>query len=340
MENFLRRYGWVITLGLIGVGALLVALTANNILASKLAPYTVPELPELVKAPAAPAAGVSNASGWRQAISPLCLFGCVEDEPLLDECPEGCEDGERCEAGECVPLEEGEEGELSDVPVLSDLSVEFLGAMVAHTPEHSMALIRDGSNDATLILGVGDFIGEEAEIIEIRRDRVFLRRGAQLEYLQLDKMLGDGPTRASAGQKTAAASAKAPARAPAAEPTETRSSDLKESVKSLGQDRYEVQRQAIEKELKTPRSVAAQGRVVPNEKNGVRDGLKVVGISPNSVYTQLGIQSGDVLQSVNGQQINSSQQAMDLFKQLQSEGDVTVEIERSGQKKKMQYHVR
>jgi general secretion pathway protein C len=335
MENFLRKYGWTLVLAMIAIGASLLALTANNVVASQLAPYTVPELPDLktaqktTKSPRAP-----KNKNWDRAIAKLCLFGCPEAEPDPNECVGGCESDERCEQGQCVPIED--QGPVdSNVPVLSDLNIKLMGAMVAKRSEHSMALLRDDGSSETLVSGVGDYIADGAELIEIRRDRVIIRRNGRLEYIRMDKSIGGDPSATPVSTATRAT----------ARPTKSKSrpSKLKkagESVKKVNENEFEVERSAIEEQLNDKQALARQGRVVPNYKNGKRDGLKLVGISPNSVYSQLGIQSGDVIQSVNGKKITTSQQAMELFDKMRSENKVSIEVERRGQKRRMEYKIR
>lgn len=336
MENFFRKYGWTVTLGFIAIGALLLALMANNILASKLAPYTVPELPEMAKKAAhKPDRRVqrTQARTWDRAISQLCLFGCPDNEPK-DECPGGCPDGQTCDAGQCVPAQDQPVD--SDVPVLSDLNMKLLGAMVANPNEYSMALIRDEDSNETLVASPGDQIASGAELVEIRRDRVILERNGRREYIRMDKSIGGDPS--------ATPVSTLPSRRPAintpslnhARPSPKASGD---AVKRVGNDQYEVSREAMDKQLEDRESLARQGRVVPNFKNGKRNGLKLVGISPNSVYSQLGIQSGDVIHAVNGNDIRTSQQAMELFDKMREEGKVAIEIERRGQKHKLEYKI-
>lgn len=336
MENFLRKYGWALTLGLIALGSTLVALTANNFLASMLAPFTVPELPAAENTAAPAPTRNTNARTWDQAIAKLCLFGCVDAKPV-EECPGGCPDGESCQAGQCVPDQEEIPIDL-DVPVLSDLRVQLLGAMVATNPDYSIALVRDDTANTTLVLGVGDPLGTDAEIIEIRRDRIYLQRNGRLEYIRMDKTLGGAPdARAQAG--TSGGRTTSNTQRPERTRTPPPPGPPPASIQQTDDGQFQIQRQALEQQLKDQKTIASQGQFVPNMKDGERNGLRMVGVSPNSIYTQLGIQSGDILRTLNGKEVNTSQEAMNLFNQLQSSGTMTVEIERRGQKKRLQYKI-
>src|SRR5690554_4684625 len=132
METFFQKYGWAVNLLLIALGALLMALVLNGFIASRLAPYTVPEMPGFASTqeddPGADR-GV-NRVDWSGELGRRCLFGCSEDEVALD-CPDGCAEGQECQNGTCIDTLDGEPEFVSDVPVESDLNIKLMGAMVA-----------------------------------------------------------------------------------------------------------------------------------------------------------------------------------------------------------------
>ncbi len=337
MENFLRKYGWTLTLALIAVGASLLALMANNIVASQLAPFTVPKLPKMAAThTSGPPPGVRRlrSRDWDRTIASLCLFGCSDEKPK-DECPGGCPDGQSCQQGQCVPTDQPASD--SDVPVLSDLNMKLTGAMVAHPNEYSMALVRDDNTHETMVVSPGDMVADGAELVEIRRDRLIIKRNGHLEYIRMDKTIGGEPS----AQTPVSTLTPTPSLSGLHRPSlsHPRSLPVGAPVKKVDRDKYQVSRSAIKNELNNKKQLASEGRVVPNFKNGKREGLKLVGLSPNSVYTKLGIQSGDVLRAVNGHKITTSQQALDLFEKLKSEREVSVEIERRGQKRHLEYKI-
>ncbi|MFW6057786.1 MAG: type II secretion system protein GspC, partial [Persicimonas sp.] len=264
-----------------------------------------------------------------------CLFGCPDEQPA-DECEGGCEEGEECRKGQCVEIDE-EPDIPSDFPVASELNLKLLGAMVSKQPDYSMALIKNEDSSETLVASVGDYLMDDVELVEIRRDRIILRRQDQMEFVRMDKSITGNPTATPASTVRRSSPPSSSSRKPkAGKPA----ASAKDAIRKRGDDSFEVERSAIERRIENRRELASQGRVVPNFKNGQRQGLKLVGITPNSVYSELGIQSGDVLHSVNGKQIKSSHQAMDFFESMKNEKTVKVQIERRGQKKDLEYNIR
>lgn len=354
MENFLRKYGWTITLGFIALAALLLALLVNNVLASQLAPYTVPELPEVAEqddARTTPRRRASRAAGWDTAIASKCLFGCPEAEGPAP-CPGGCADGEQCQDGQCVPAE-GQPSDIpSDVPVLSDLDLKLLGAMVASPADYSMALVQDGGTQQTHVLSPGDVMPQGLEIVEVRRDRLIFRRNGRLEYVRMANSISGNPLPPQATPTATLPQQATPSAKPRVNPSVVgnalgkngpkllpRAAGTTREVERLDDNKFKVDRSAIERELNNPKELLSQAQIVPNYSNGKRDGIKLVGVRPNSAYSKLGIRSGDVLKGVNGRDIKNQAQAVDLFEQMKNSKQVTLEIERHGQIKKMHYDI-
>lgn len=343
MESFFRKYMWAINFGMIGAGALLTALLVNGFVAIQLAPFTVPEMPRYAGSDRGEMEfeGLDR-SEWARALIGRCLFGCPEEvDP--DACPEECADGEVCEQGQCVEVdEEAEEMEVSDVPTLTDLDLTLKGAMVASNPRWSIAMISTGRDGAHMV-GVGEFLPGDfnVEIIEIRRDRVFIDNDGKLEFIRMEgSTLGDPPGQARGVQP------QEPQQHPRAAARQEREAQAREGgsdrggVVSRGDNQYTVDRDMVRSQLEDPAALQRQARIMPNYRDGEPNGLRLVGVTPNSFYSQLGIRSGDVIHSVNGRAITNQRQAMQMLETMGRESQVTIEVERRGRRQEMNYTIR
>lgn len=354
MENFLRKYDWAPMLALIGVGAIVVAFMVNNVVASYLAPHTVPELPEFSTPDKGEPTGRADSEleDWKRAVADRCLFGCAEEEDK-NECEGGCPDGEECEEGKCVAVEDEEdEEEISDVPVESELEMRLLGAMVATPAEYSMALILDEENDETLMLSPGDYLTEDAELIRIRRDRILIEReNGQEEFIRMDKSIEGNPSAmpastfrpqrpSSAVERRGAGSRSGSDKKDKKEKERQKREARKKRSDKSGASTIEVDRDRVDEVLDDPSKLATQGRAVENVENGKPNGLKIVGTGSSSIYSDLGIESGDVIQGVNGNKVNSQREAMRLFEAMKNEDSVSLEVERGGKSREIEYQIR
>jgi general secretion pathway protein C len=73
-----------------------------------------------------------------------------------------------------------------------------------------------------------------------------------------------------------------------------------------------------------------QVRIRPYFENGRPGGLMLSGIRDESIFSEMGLESGDIIKSINGRQIRSVEDAMTFYENMQSSGEVELEIERNG----------
>jgi general secretion pathway protein C len=112
-----------------------------------------------------------------------------------------------------------------------------------------------------------------------------------------------------------------------------------EGVRQVADNSYEIDREVIDSTFKDLNKIATQARIVPSFKNGVANGFKLFSIQPGSLYSSIGIENGDVIQRVNGYEINSPEKALELYQRLQQSGHVTIELERGGQAVRKEYNI-
>ena len=79
----------------------------------------------------------------------------------------------------------------------------------------------------------------------------------------------------------------------------------------------------------------AQAKIVPG-----KDGLVITAIKPGSVFRRLGLRNGDVIEGVNGRNVQSVDDALVIYNRLRNDASVTVDIMRRGRKRTMQYSIR
>ncbi len=76
----------------------------------------------------------------------------------------------------------------------------------------------------------------------------------------------------------------------------------------------------------SPPDLMKQATLMPSRDGGVTVRL----IQPGSIYEKLRMRSGDVIKSVNGQPVNTTQDAIRAYQQMPSMGSVQIEIVRGG----------
>ena len=79
--------------------------------------------------------------------------------------------------------------------------------------------------------------------------------------------------------------------------------------------------------------------MVPNYDNGQVTGFKIFGIRNGSIFKDLGLQNGDVVNRINGTQIDSLEKALPMLQLLKTESSYTIDITRGGAKQSMDINI-
>ena len=91
----------------------------------------------------------------------------------------------------------------------------------------------------------------------------------------------------------------------------------------------------IDQAIQDVGKLATEIRIQPSE-----EGLALSNIKPNSIFRRMGLRNGDVLKSVDGQQIRTVDDALRLYESLKSSDNVTVELQRRGGNRTINYNIR
>ena len=217
-------------------------------------------------------------------------------------------------------------------PVHTTLRVKLLGTLVSEgMPEWSVASIQDVVTLKTNTYMIGDRV-QGAEIMEIERLRVIVINNNRREFI--DSTPGD----ASGIPPPIAAAPVISARGMDSGPPP--SVALLNGVKQITENDYEIPRAEIDKTLANLNDVAMQARIVPAFKDGVAQGFKLFSIRPDSIYSKIGIQNGDVIKRINGFDLNSPEKALEIYSKLKESSRIDIEVERNGAAVRKTYNVK
>jgi general secretion pathway protein C len=120
------------------------------------------------------------------------------------------------------------------------------------------------------------------------------------------------------------------------------SQEVRKPSRELGRtssQNISVKRSQVDTAMKDVNTLMKQIRIRPNFKNGKPDGFRLTGIRPNSIFYKMGLKSGDVIMGVDGKDIESVDDALKFYQNLQSSSKVQLQIKRRGQLKTIDYHI-
>lgn len=334
MEALLKKYFWLIKLSGIGLVVVFAASAAVNMFVSKallepagqkLASTDDPdqadeddeddvrtrqaEMLEKLSG-SAPPPGKSSVQRAADAVLSGSIFcPTCAPEPIPDPTtPDAV-------AGLAGPLRPGE--------FKSKLPLQLLATMESDDPAYSMATILQTDINVLAPYRVNDTVRAGVVIQRVERGRVVLRNGAQLEYIDIGGM----PPPPTAALETPLAVAE--------EMTEKSDREIDGATEAISCDAEftscTVDKAFVEKLLANPAQLTRQARIVPAVRDGETKGYKFYGIRPGSLPKLLGMKNGDLLTSVNGHQLESLDQAMDLYTKLRRASHLSVTIERQGE---------
>jgi general secretion pathway protein C len=312
VELLFRKYFWAVNLLFLALAAFLVARTLNVFTEGALAAPA-----DGSGAPLATAARPVYAMPTRidpNALSRITGVPLPKEEVALKE----------------PTLEQSQKkDDLSSAPTHTTMHVRLLGTTVSTNKYWSFAVIEDTQQHNNDTYMVDDKV-QSARVLDILDDCTEFTHGDQpqacvvvlnnghREYI--DDKEGNGPMAAIAPTPT-----------PVAANTEPPPSNVNGAgVKSVGENKYQVQKSELDKTLSNLNDVAMQARIVPAFKDGVATGFKLFSIRPDSIYSKIGVQNGDVIRRINGFEINSPDKALEAYAKLKDSTRVEIEIERNG----------
>ena len=106
--------------------------------------------------------------------------------------------------------------------------------------------------------------------------------------------------------------------------------DWSKAVSKTGDYSYTIDRDQCQEGLKNLTALSSEARVIPNYVGGRYQGFKLVGVRPGSFHRAIGIRSGDVVEKLNGKDINTPNKAVEMFRVFQNASKVTLEVKRRG----------
>ncbi|MFO7929974.1 MAG: type II secretion system protein GspC [Desulfosalsimonas sp.] len=193
------------------------------------------------------------------------------------------------------------------------LELRLLGT-ISGADGNSYAVIENKSDNEQQLYRRGDTI-EDARIKMILRKKVVLDVNGKDEILEMDEE-GTRYSDTDGGEKRGTSG----------------DSDGSEDTIDIGRDR-------ISEALQDVNNLMRQVRVRPYFEDGESRGIMLSGIRGGSIFEEMGLESGDIIQAVNGEEIRSMDDAMGFYQDLQSAGEVRLEIKRDGTQQSINYRI-
>lgn len=186
-----------------------------------------------------------------------------------------------------------------------------LVGVIAGGPATSRAIIEDTTTQTTSPYRIGDVVAS-ATIESIESDRIILTHDGR------DRVLTLQAGRSQKNTDRLAATSKADSDAPG-------------SVEAVIEPSKPSSRLGYMEDL------FRSATIEPYVKNGHTQGLKISGLEQSPLASLVGLRNGDVVQIVNGQNLDSKQKAFQVLKKARTQPRISIQLLRNGKAKDLSF---
>jgi general secretion pathway protein C len=166
-------------------------------------------------------------------------------------------------------------------------------------------------------------------LTRVAPDRIEFLNNGRLEYAEVGGEQGlsiFGPPTSAATVATAA-------------PPTTEKKEAGPLVKLEGAGKFTIDQKEIDNALSNLDRLYTEIRAVPNFVDGKVSGMKILSVKGGSLFSKLGLQRGDVLQRINGVDLDV-RKGFEIFNQLKDQKSLTVDLVRGGSQQTFEYEIR
>jgi general secretion pathway protein C len=205
-------------------------------------------------------------------------------------------------------------------PKPTELKLKLWGTAV-HTDGSSYCIIEDLTTHKQDVYRINEVVTANAVVKDVEWDRVILDRDGQEEILELASAQG-GPPR-----PVAAVTAAVPS-----QPTNPH-------VQQVSENQYTIDRSEVDAALDNMNQLFTQIRAVPHFEGGKSTGFRLFAIRQNSIFDNIGLRNGDIIQSINGTPLDDPSSALGLMQNFRSAQQLNVTILRNKESLTLQYNI-
>ncbi|GIW43010.1 MAG: general secretion pathway protein GspC [Candidatus Binatia bacterium] len=235
------------------------------------------------------------------------------------------------------PAKPVEEVKVEAPPPPTKLNLKLWGVSL-HTQGPSYCVIEDLASHKQDVYRVGDQVPGSATVKAINWDHVVLDRGGFEEVLEMAQPGGGLPGGVpSVGGQRVIVNASFPSAIP--DPSAPPAAQ-NPYIQQVGENEFHIDRAEVDRQLDNMNQLLTQMRAVPHFENGRSTGFRLFAIRQGSIFEQLGLRNGDVIQSINGQDLSDPAKALALFQELRNASEIKVAGVRNKQPFETLYRIR
>jgi len=306
-----KQYAWAFHIAFVLVVSFFAAKIANVYLAGLLEVRTSIGVVKTAESPVDIAA-VQNREAY-DVIVERNIFDSSESQSSQEEVAS--------EGGSYVPGGEA---------VKTGLSIKVMAVLViGEGKDKRSSTTVDSGGGSIDVYGVGDekTFSPGVRLVQVKPDRIEFIRNSRLEYAELTEDSGEsifGPPKPLGGAVASKTAASAPAG---------------DAIAKVAEGKFVIDQKEIDNAISNVDKLFTEIRAVPNFQDGKVSGMKILSVKPGSVFAKLGLKRGDVLNRINGVELDV-RKGFEIFSQLKDQKNLSLDLVRGGSNQTVEYEIR
>lgn len=228
-------------------------------------------------------------------------------------------------------------------PLAGLLAVKLLATLIEEEPGQSKAWFKDTETGEQKLYALHETV-QGWELSQIARGYVVLSSGLKQQWLELEAEVfaADADKTPSLPADTMASWEPVVEQVfhPSEALTREEASTVKAAISAVSENERRVDRAKVWQAVKgNPLQVMREATMLPAWKNGRIIGLTLSRVPEDGILFQSGFQTGDVIQTVNGESVANPAFILQLPQKLAQLRDVNVQVERNGQSLTLTYRM-
>ena len=230
------------------------------------------------------------------------------------------------------PADDGS-GEKMFAPCSSGPKLEITIVDPVH-PAKSLALLSTGEGMANKPMVREGSTVSGREVAVIVREKVYFKEGASYCYVGMFQPPGAAPP-PNAPQPASPAIVDPTGMIPGKVPP-----DIEKGIQKVDEKTFNVDRNVVDKIIENQAELMKSARIIPEQENGKVVGIRMLNIRPETLLGKLGLQTGDMLKSINGFDMTSPEKALEAYAKLRTAPSIQVGIVRNGKPTNIDFNIK
>lgn len=196
----------------------------------------------------------------------------------------------------------GDAGDSMPTPLSETSAIRLKGVFAADGKTLSTAVVNLGGKDRAISLG--EEIQPGVKLAEVHPDHIYVSRARLRERINIEERVSSNTAKPNSASPSAAG--------------------FRLAVSQPSSNSYSLSREELNNVLQDTRQLNFLGRIAPAASGGIR----VEDAPAGTLSEKLGLKTGDLIVSVNGQPVNSTGDLARLYQQFATTSQIRAEVRR------------